>query len=797
MTKFAIVDLEATDAHLSQNKIIQIGLVILEDGQIKESYSKNINPHEELTPHISSLTGLTDDILSQAVDFSEVAQEVYDLLKDSIFVAHNVKFDYSLMKKSFRELGIDFELPSADTVELSRVFFPDFEKYSLEYLGQKLDLGHDNPHNALSDALATAKLLQLIQDKIKSLPKPVVEEILRHAGNLIYESQLVIKDVFNEMSADDAIKTNHFMLEGALATRILPQAKESLNLVSSYDKNMNELGLAPRKNQAELASIVESDLLEKRPSFIQAQTGMGKTYAYLLPILSRGEKIIVATPTKTLQEQLVADYQEEFSEHFGVNISKLLGHKNYIKLEKFKPLLKATNSGANHEIFKMKVLVWLCQTETGELDELSKIMTADDYLKEIAHDGSLDKKSAFYQQDFLRKAYEKTEFSSVLVINQALMIEKLRTNQAFFKGRVLVVDEAQELFKNLENSQRQTFDWTTVEEDLKLHINKDNSDPNLLRRVISSLNFHINHLPQARDKILVDAREFGLKNLLDFFGPVDASVDDSYIWKQGDYLYKSPKDFLNFKGLLPDELKVYLIGATLSISQKNHKLPELLGFTDYSYDELMPQRANNQEIYVVTDGPNIGNLSNANLAAYTFENITRLIPLGQPILVLLTSKDLLHSLSDLLAEDDCSFLAQGLHGNPMQLKKRFDEGRAQVLLGLASFWEGIDFSEQDKIILLIPRLPFSTPEDILMKKYAEKFANPFYDFNLPLTTLRLRQALGRVNRRNDQKSVVLILDRRLAGKNYGKKICANLSQLAPINFEEIAGLEGKIKKNLL
>ncbi|WEV44923.1 exonuclease domain-containing protein [Streptococcaceae bacterium ESL0687] len=793
MTKFAIVDLEATDAHLSQNKIIQIGLVILEDGQIKKSYSQNINPHEKLTSHISSLTGLTDEILSQAVDFSEVAEEVYDLLEGSIFVAHNVKFDYSLMKKSFRELGIDFELPSVDTVELSRVFFPDFEKYSLEYLGQKLNLSHDNPHNALSDALATANLLKLIQDKIKGLPKAVVAEILRHSGNLIYESQLVIKDAFNEMTDSPSIKDSHFMVEDLIATRIFPLTKENLQLEASFDKNMAKLGLKTRKNQEEFSIVVENRLAQDEPSFIQAQTGMGKTYSYLLPILSKGEKIIVATPTKNLQEQLVADYQEEFKDRLGVNISKLLGHRNYIKLEKFRKLLKEVNSGANHEIFKMKVLVWLCQTETGELDELSQVMTSEDYLREIAHDGNLDQKSIFYQQDFLRRAYEKIEFSSVLVINQSLMIEKLKTNQGFFKGRVLVVDEAQELFKNLENSQRASFDWTSVGEELKLHKNKLNGDPNLLRRVTSSLNFHINHLPQSREKILVDAQEFGLKDLLEFLG----QTDDSYIWKQGDYLYKSPKDFLDFKGLLPDKLKVYLIGATLSVSEKNHRLPELLGFTDYTYDELAAQRAKNQEVYMVTDGPNIGNLSNANLAAYTFENISQLVRLDQPILVLLTSKDLLNSLSDLLAQEDYSFLAQGLHGSPMQIKKRFDEGRAQILLGLASFWEGIDFSEQDKIILLIPRLPFSTPEDILMKKYAEKFANPFYDFNLPLTTLRLRQALGRVNRRADQKSAVVILDRRLAGKNYGKKMCANLSELAPINFEEIAGLEGKIKKNLL
>lgn len=72
--------------------------------------------------------------------------------------------------------------------------------------------------------------------------------------------------------------------------------------------------------------------------------------------------------------------------------------------------------------------------------------------------------------------------------------------------------------------------------------------------------------------------------------------------------------------------------------------------------------------------------------------------------------------------------------------------------------------------MLFQDLPFATPDDILTKKYAQKFENPFYDFNVPMATLKLRQAIGRVNRRKNQYSSIVVLDKRLAGKSYAKRM---------------------------
>ena len=123
--KYAVVDLEATGTG-SSAKIIQVGIVILENGQISQTYQTDVNPHEVLDEHIKQLTGLSDQRLSQAPDFSQVAREIYELIEDAVFVAHNVKFDANLIAESLFWEGYDLLSPRVDTVELAQVFFPTY-----------------------------------------------------------------------------------------------------------------------------------------------------------------------------------------------------------------------------------------------------------------------------------------------------------------------------------------------------------------------------------------------------------------------------------------------------------------------------------------------------------------------------------------------------------------------------------------------------------------------------------------------------------------------------------------------
>ncbi|WP_096817713.1 helicase C-terminal domain-containing protein [Lactococcus fujiensis] len=770
MTRYAVVDLEATDAHSSENKIIQIGIALVENGEIVGNYTTDVNPHEPLLPRIQELTGLSDARLKKAPDFAQVADEVHNLLRDCVFVAHNAKFDYGLMWKSFQQLGIEFELPRVDTVELARVFYPTFDKYGMEALGEKLKLNHDHPHAAMSDALATAELLLKIQEKARQLPRMVLGEIINHSENLLYETAYFLK----EQIEFTKIKPAGFELIHNIATKkshiMKVRKNKSTTLSTDFVENLAQIGLNAREKQIELAKYMDASLSYPQTDFIEAPTGMGKTFAYLLPLLASGKKIVVSTPTKILQNQLMRDVAPVLIKKFGVRMAKIVGNQNYISIEKFSNILENNTDGKNFEIFKMKVLVWLTETTSGELDELSKVMTNDDYLSVIAYSADLQPKQLHYMQEFWPKAQEKAKHAQIKVVNHAYLIERLADYpESFLENRVLVVDEAQQLFETMEKLGQKSIRIT--DELLKI----DGTESQLKKRLQESLVYQLNKKNLDLAKIRLDAEELGLSELTDLLSDKHAIV-----WKENDRLFASNNDFYNFAQLVPESTKLYMIGATLSLSDKNPSFPELLGFREYHFYKILGEKAKNQELIAMTDGPNVKNTSIIDYAHYTAEAIAELAELGFPIVVLFTSKMSLTFTAEKLSADGWNILAQDINGTAAQIKKKFDRGESRILLGLGSFWEGVDFEKQKKLILVLPKLPFSTPDDILTKKYAQKFANPFYEFNVPMATLKLKQAFGRVNRKAKQKSIVVLLDNRILGKSYAKKMRRNISEIVTL-----------------
>ena len=800
MTRYAVVDLEATDAHSSENKIIQIGIALVEEGRIVGTFSTDVNPHETLLPRISELTGLSDKRLSVAPDFSEIAGEVREILTDCVFVAHNARFDYGLLEKSFFMAGLEFnEMPRVDTVDLARVFFPTFDKYGLEALSEHLHLSHEHPHAALSDAYATAELLLKIQEKIRALPRVVLEELLRHADNLLFETKLFLQEQLEKTElAPAGLKIVH-----NIATKCVPKgesvrkkgtlASQSpllTELSADFSENIHKLGLSPRTKQEKLAHLIQKELAFPQPSFLEAPTGLGKTYGYLLPLLAQGKKIVISTATKVLQKQLLHDVAPRLEEVFGVKMAKIVGTQNYISLTKFSKLLLNDTDGKNFEIFKMKVLIWLTQTRTGELDELSKVMTNADYFASICHDGYVNPKQFHYEQDFWLKAQKEAQVAPIKVVNHAYLIERLADYpETFLEERVLVVDEAQQLFPIMESAGQRSL--KIADELVKIDA-AVSENPQLIKRLQESLVYQLNKKELDLAKIKMDAQELGLTELSAFL-----EDEQQIVWRENGQLFASTRDFYNFAQLIPQATKLMMIGATLSLSKDKPSFPELLGFADYRFFKIDGHPVPNQELIALTDAPNIKNLSVVDYADYTASTLAELARLELPMVVLFTSKIALTFVAEKMSADGFEILAQDINGTPAQLKKKFDKGESKILLGLGSFWEGVDFDKQNQLLLVIPRLPFATPDDILTKKYAQKFENPFYDFNVPMATLKLRQAIGRVNRRRNQYSSVIVLDNRLAGKSYAKRMRRNLSEALPVKMLNLLDTVSEIKKFLI
>ena len=127
-----------------------------------------------------------------------------------------------------------------------------------------------------------------------------------------------------------------------------------------------------------------------------------------------------------------------------------------------------------------------------------------------------------------------------------------------------------------------------------------------------------------------------------------------------------------------------------------------------------------------------------------------------------------------------SVLAQGIDGTPPQLVRRFLENQKSVLLGTASFWEGVDLAGESLTVLLVARLPFSVPSDPVFAARSELYENSFNTYAVPQAILRLRQGFGRLIRTKTDRGVAVILDSRIMSRRYGK---AFIKSLPPGTFK--------------
>lgn len=159
---FAITDIETTGGSLKTTKITEIAIVLHDGTRIIDEYSTLINPECSIPPFISRLTGIDDDMVSDAPTFYEVAKKIVEFTEDTIFVAHNVNFDYKVLRHEFKSLGYDFIKPHLCTVRSARYILPNHTSYSLGKLSNDLGIKIVGRHRAKGDAIATAELFTLL-----------------------------------------------------------------------------------------------------------------------------------------------------------------------------------------------------------------------------------------------------------------------------------------------------------------------------------------------------------------------------------------------------------------------------------------------------------------------------------------------------------------------------------------------------------------------------------------------------------------------------------------------------------
>ncbi|QHI38462.1 hypothetical protein IMCC3317_38550 [Kordia antarctica] len=159
---YTIIDVETTGR---SNQITEISIFKFDGTKVVDEFTSLVNPNALIPPYITTLTGIDNALVANAPTFAEIAEEVLSITKDTIFVAHNVNFDYNVIRNEFKAIEIDFRSKKLCTVRLSRALLPGHKSYSLGKLCKSLEIPLSDRHRARGDAAATVLLFELLLEQ--------------------------------------------------------------------------------------------------------------------------------------------------------------------------------------------------------------------------------------------------------------------------------------------------------------------------------------------------------------------------------------------------------------------------------------------------------------------------------------------------------------------------------------------------------------------------------------------------------------------------------------------------------
>lgn len=490
MESFVAIDLETTGVDASSDRILEVAAVrIGSDGTITDSYSSLVQPGIPIPEFVSQLTSITDDDVRTAPQFDDIRDTFVDFVGSDPIIGHNVQFDLNFLRAS----GVSFSNDVHDTWVLSTMLLPHMPTHSLEPLVRALSLPLGTAHRAESDATATAHLFHYLRQQILDLPDDLVAMIHHALGRyqhpllgLLPDVQLLVDSTPSSMPT--LTRTSHS--PNVTATDLPDPSDSSRKHVvemsaAAVEQHFHDIaantsapfdGFDLRESQVEMASLVSSALMHGEFRMIEAGTGLGKSFAYLLPALqyavSSSEPVLVSTHTLHLQDQLLQKDIPvlEKALPFDVRASVLKGRRHYLCTRRFEEFLAQRHTNKHALTLLVKLLLWCRTTPDGDLSTLRPIRQEYPILQTLVAtkyncQGTRCKGSA-EQPCFYKLARERAQKSNVVIVNHALLFtDALREGDTLAYSH-LIVDEAHHLESALVSSletrlSQRMFDDTT------------------------------------------------------------------------------------------------------------------------------------------------------------------------------------------------------------------------------------------------------------------------------------------------------------------------------------------------
>ena len=176
-TTYCVLDLETTGFSATTEKITEVGIMKLKNGEVVDEFSCFVNPEKHIPERVTEVTNITDEMVKDAETIDKVFPKILEFLGDSVIVAHNAGFDVGFLKQTAKNLGYEFDYTYIDTLSLAKDLFPDYKKYKLGKIAENLGIKVEVAHRALDDVDTTVKVFKVMLDILSKRGAKKVEDI--------------------------------------------------------------------------------------------------------------------------------------------------------------------------------------------------------------------------------------------------------------------------------------------------------------------------------------------------------------------------------------------------------------------------------------------------------------------------------------------------------------------------------------------------------------------------------------------------------------------------------------------
>lgn len=446
--RYVVIDLETTgNSPKKQDKIIQVGAVLIEDGEIVERFASFVNPSCNIPPFIEQLTSINNEMVTKAPTFRQIAPMLKEMLEGSTLVAHNVPFDLSFLQHELVSSGyLAFSGHTIDTVELARILLPTRKSYKLRDLAEFYELDHENPHRADSDAEVTANIFLKLLEKIKLLPGKTKGQLHKLLHNMKSDIDILFDDYSTSISEEPLLFQEKIVLKCPQQFQQDAYEEMKRQILPSIKKLCFEHTRA--KEMQTLFTSREHGLLEITES--QSNKECHYLIGALQFSLETQQKVVVSTHSSNTREKVQAFLNDIHKLHpnSAFLAGSIKGKYFYLSLPHFLQALEEKEDNYDAVLTKAQILVWLTETETGDMEELS-LSSGGKLLWEMINCAVPTKRNSKQEYCFYQKSLEKLQHASFILTNHSFLAKEIWKADVLKEHDYFIVEDANVFHQNV------------------------------------------------------------------------------------------------------------------------------------------------------------------------------------------------------------------------------------------------------------------------------------------------------------------------------------------------------------